>query len=210
MHMKKGDKILIIIYPIILIVAVITLFIKPVFFSVWFSIILSLFLFIFAIGLIIYIVKLNKKDNVNMIGISNLIKNKEFLKAEELINTKLEKSNHYVSDIKYKLILVTLELTRGNNDEAIAIIDNNKWRAFEKNLYYYKALLSLKEHNIQNAMIYQDKLIKANNKLKGKYKDFYKEQIVNIDKLIAALNNGVKFDIRSQFPIVKEIMNNIK
>jgi len=210
MHMKKGDKILIIIYPIILIVAVITLFIKPVFFSVWFSIILSLFLFIFAIGLIIYIVKLNKKDNVNMIGISNLIKNKEFLKAEELINTKLEKSNHYVSDIKYKLILVTLELTRGNNDEAIAIIDNNKWRAFEKNLYYYKALLSLKEHNIQNAMMYQDKLIKANNKLKGKYKDFYKEQIVNIDKLIAALNNGVKFDIRSQFPIVKEIMNNIK
>jgi len=171
---------------------------------------LSLIFYVFIIIVLVYSYKLNKKDNDNFLEISNLIKNNEFFKAEEYIKANLIKSKHLVSDIKYKFLLVTLELTKGNNDEAKFIIDNNNiWRAYEKLLYYFKALLSLKDHNIDDGILYKDKLIKANKKLKGKKKDQFKDQIINIEKIILAVNKGIKIDIKSQFPIVDEIINNI-
>ncbi len=208
--MKKRDKTIIFLLLTAMLTLVIIGFIIPDSISSLVKIALSLPFYIVIIVSLVYYHKLNKKDNNNFIEISNLIENNEFSKAAELINVNLSKSKHLVSDIKYKFLLVTLELTRGNNDEAKFIIDNNIWRAYEKLLYYFKALLSLKDDNIQDAILYKEKLIKANNKLKGKKKDQFKDQIINIEKIISAVNGGMRVDIKSQFPIVNEIMNNIK
>lgn len=209
-EMKKLDKAIIFLLSIAILTIVIITFIIPDLISSPIKITLSLIFYVFIIIVLVYSYKLNKKDNDNFLEISNLIKNNEFFKAEEYIKANLIKSKHLVSDIKYKFLLVTLELTKGNNDEAKFIIDNNIWRAYEKLLYYFKALLSLKDHNIDDAILYKDKLIKANKKLKGKKKDQFKDQIINIEKIILAVNKGIKIDIKSQFPIVDEIINNIK
>jgi len=208
--MKKLDKAINFLLSIAILTYIIITFIIPDLITSPIKITLSIIFCVFIIVVLIYYYKLNKKDNNNFLKISNLIKNNEIFKAEELIKSNLTKSKHLVSDLKYKFLLVTLELTKGNNEEAKFIIDNNIWRAYEKLLYYFKALLSLKDHNIDDAILYKDKLIKANKKLKGKKKDQFKDQIINIEKIILAVNKGIKIDIKSQFPIVDEIINNIK
>jgi len=165
-EIKKLDKAIIFLLSIAILTIVIITFIIPDLISSPIKITLSLIFYVFIIIVLVYSYKLNKKDNDNFLEISNLIKNNEFFKAEEYIKANLIKSKHLVSDIKYKFLLVTLELTKGNNGEAKFIIDNNIWRAYEKLLYYFKALLSLKDHNIDDAILYKDKLIKANKKLK--------------------------------------------
>lgn len=207
--MKKRDKIIITVYSLILILAFISQFIQSNKFIAWSSIILLLFFYFFSICVVIYFYILNKKDAKNSNEISNLIGNNELLRANELINNNLKEAKHYISDIKYKMKLVSLKLIQGNDNEAKVIIDNNKWGTFEKQLYYYKVLLSLKDHNIGNAILYKDKLVKTNNKLRGKRKDYFKEQILNIEIIMESLKSGEKGIVKSQLPIVKEIMDNI-
>ncbi|WP_025725213.1 hypothetical protein [Acholeplasma granularum] len=115
--MKKLDKAIILLLSIAILTIVIITFIIPDLISSPIKITLSLIFYVFIIIVIVYSYKLNKKDNDNFLEISNLIKNNEFFKAEEYIKANLIKSKHLVSDIKYKFLLVTLELTKGNHDE---------------------------------------------------------------------------------------------
>lgn len=204
--MKKGSKLLLILF----IVLIISSLIIDILFQnipdnyVW---IITLIAVLFCVIFIIYgtlkLIKMSKSDNNIYKRVNDLIQQKEFDEARAVINDNISKTNLSISSIKIEYLLLTLELTIGNNDEAKHIIETTKWGRFESNKIYFKALFLLKEQKIDEALEYYQKLIKYNKR----FRNAYQTQIDNLQIIFKYINEGVKEDIQTQFPLVREIMD---
>ena len=204
--MKKGNKLLLTIFIGIIISSII---IDIVFQNisdnfVWIiTTIAVLFYVIFIVYGVRKIIKMNKEDNKIYKRVDALIQQKDFDEARLIIKDSILKGNFSITSVKIEKLLLILELTVGNNSEAKKIIETTKWGRFESEKFYFKVLFLLKEGRKDEALEYYKKLIKWNKR----YKKVYQKQIDNLQVIFRYINEGVKENIETQFPLVKEIMN---
>ena len=204
--MKKGNKLLLTTFIVIIISSII---IDIVFQNisdnfVWIiTTIAILFYVIFIVYGVRKIIKMNKEDNEIYKRVDALIQQKDFDEARLIIKDSILKVNFSITSVKIEKLLLILELTVGNNREAKKIIETTKWGRFESEKFYFKVLFLLKEGRKDEALEYYKKLIKWNKR----YKKAYQKQIDNLQVIFRYINEGVKENIETQFPLVKEIMN---
>ena len=120
------------------------------------------------------------------------MKNNEYEQARTLINNRMSELNYDISEVRCKFMLLILELTIGNNEQARNILEQTKWGIFKYHVYYYKIIFSL-----------YDKDLEKINKIR---KISHQEQIDNLNKLFNYFENGIKEELNTQLPIVKELL----
>ena len=145
--------------------------------------------------------RIDREDSKIVNKFQEYMKNKEYEQARELINKRLSELNYDISEARCKFMLLILELTIGNNEKARKILEQTRWGILIYDIYYYKIIFKLYDRDFEQAKVLYNKLKKINRKRKLRYQ----AQIDNLNKLFHYLKNGIKEEINSQFPIVKEL-----
>lgn len=204
--MKKGNKRLLL-YFIILIVVLLGLdIIIDYLENEILKLIIWIIIFGFLIFLFILLIKLSKRidreDNEIANKFQEHMKNNEYEQARTLINNRMSELNYDISEVRCKFMLLILELTIGNNEQARNILEQTKWGIFKYHVYYYKIIFSLYDKDLEQAKVLYEKLKKI-NKIR---KISHQEQIDNLNKLFNYFENGIKEELNTQLPIVKELL----
>lgn len=159
---------------------------------------------VFVVVALIFIVKLSKRvdreDNEVIKKYEEYIKNIEYEEARQLINNRISESKYGISELRCKLMLLILELTIGNNEEARNILEQTKWGILKYDVYYHKIIFKLYDRDLEQAKVLYNKLIKINNKRKQRHQ----AQIDNLNKLFNYFENGVIEEVNSQFQIIND------
>lgn len=205
--MRKYEKRALLGYVLLIIIIIVLALLLENIANQVFKNILRIVLIIFLLSYVIIIrvfyrnvlIRERKKSD----EITLLVMKKEFDKARDILDIKLEAANLQGALLMYKTNLVTLELTLGHNEKAKFILDTTKWHGLERDVYYYKLLFFIKEHNKEKINLYFKKLQNANIK----YKNHFDKQIYTIECILNYQKTGIKKDVETIFPIVKDLLD---
>lgn len=206
--MRKGDKLFLILF----LGLVITSFIFNIAgnnindgkYILAFGIIVIVLWVIFLIAIVVTAKTFENKNNESAKIIANYIEEGNYEKAVVITSENIKNAYFSNIELKNKIILVLVEMLRNNNDQAKVLIDNTSWGRFVINIYYYRALIHLRDDEVMKSKELFDKLKGSNRKNKMLFSD----QIYNLEKLIKHIEEDTSIEIKSSLPIVKELINN--
>lgn len=205
--MQKGNKRLILYFVLLIIVLTTIEIVNQNIDNKMVINILSTMAFVVAVISLIFFIRIMRKNELNDIKVNKVIEdyveNKEFETAKSYILEKIDNAYYNNSKLRYKFLLFYIELVSGNNIEALNVLNNTKWKAMDKEIYYYKILFLIDDNRLFDANELFKKLIKVNRRAKGAYDN----QINMLIKLFKYIEDGIEVEFDTQFPIVYQLFS---
>lgn len=132
---------------------------------------------------------------------TDAVNKKNYVEAIEIFKKKANTYILYRFIINSKFYLLSLYLLDGQNDLGRELLLSTKWGAYEKNVLFFKILISLYDGKVDEA----EQQFKLFSKIKSKY---FSAQIDICKRMLLCIRQSDfsdKFYLNSMYPIVKDI-----